>query len=57
MGNVGVHCLCYRSQRSLRANMDHNEHRRLQQGILDQVLLILKDDPHVLGLVFAGSCA
>ena len=37
--------------------MDHNEHRRLQQCILDQVLLILKNDPHVLGLVFAGSYA
>lgn len=37
--------------------MDHNEHRRLQQAILDQVLLILKNDPHVLGLVFAGSYA
>jgi len=37
--------------------MDHNEHRRLQQTILDQVVCILKSDPHVLGLVFAGSFA
>jgi len=37
--------------------MDHNEHRRLQQAILDQVLLILKNDAHVLGLVLAGSYA
>jgi predicted nucleotidyltransferase len=37
--------------------MDHNEHRRLQQAILDQVLLILKNDLQVLGLVFAGSYA
>jgi predicted nucleotidyltransferase len=37
--------------------MNHNEHRRLQQAILDQVVYILKSDPHVLGLVFAGSFA
>lgn len=37
--------------------MDHNEHRRLQQAILDQVVCILKSDPHVVGLVFAGSYA
>lgn len=37
--------------------MDHNEHRRLQQEILNQVLLKLKNDSHVLGLVLAGSYA
>jgi predicted nucleotidyltransferase len=34
--------------------MNHDEHRRLQQDIL---LVILKNDPHVLGLIFAGSYA
>ncbi len=37
--------------------MDHNEHRSLQQTILNQLLLLLKNDSHVLGLVFAGSYA
>jgi predicted nucleotidyltransferase len=37
--------------------MDHNDHRALQQEILDQVLLILKNDPRVFGLVFGGSYA
>ena len=37
--------------------MNHDEHRRLQQEILDQALPILKNDPQVLGLVLAGSYA
>jgi len=37
--------------------MNHNEHRRLQQEIIDQVLEILKCSEHVLGCVFAGSYA
>lgn len=37
--------------------MDHSEHRSFQQAILNQVLLILKNDSHVLGLVLAGSYA
>lgn len=37
--------------------MNHNEHRRMQQEILDQVLAILKRDNHVLGCIFAGSYA
>jgi predicted nucleotidyltransferase len=37
--------------------MDHNEHRNLQQAILNQVLMKLKNDSHVLGLVLAGSYA
>lgn len=37
--------------------MNHNEHRRLQQEILNQVVSILKNDTHVLGLIFTGSYA
>lgn len=37
--------------------MNHSEHRQLQQTILDQVLYILKNDPHVSGILLAGSYA
>ncbi len=37
--------------------MDHNEHRKLQQQIIDQVMAILNGDPRVLGVVYAGSYA
>ena len=37
--------------------MNHNEHRKMQQDILNHVMAILENDPHVLGLVFAGSYA
>jgi predicted nucleotidyltransferase len=37
--------------------MNHNDHRRLQQEIINQVLAILKNDSHVLGCVLAGSYA
>jgi predicted nucleotidyltransferase len=37
--------------------MNHDEHRKLQQEIIEQVLAILKKDERVLGVVFAGSYA
>lgn len=37
--------------------MDHSQHRKMQQEIIDQVLGIMKNDEHVLGCVFAGSYA
>ena len=37
--------------------MNHDQHRKCQQDIIDQVLTILKHDEHVLGCVFAGSYA
>ena len=37
--------------------MNHDEHRRLQQEIVDQVLAILKADERVLGVAFTGSYA
>lgn len=37
--------------------MNHIEHRKQQEAILDQVLAILKGDGRVLGIVAAGSSA
>jgi len=37
--------------------MNHDQHRKFQQEIVNQVLTILKNDEHVLGCVFAGSLA
>jgi predicted nucleotidyltransferase len=37
--------------------MDHNQHRKYQQEMINQVLTILKNDDHVLGCIFAGSLA
>ncbi len=37
--------------------MNHDQHRKLQQEIVNQVLTILKNDEHVLGCVLAGSLA
>ena len=44
-------------QHKVEYSMNHDEHRRLQQEILDGVWSILKNDPQVLGLVLAGSYA
>ena len=37
--------------------MNHSEHRKLQQEILNQALSLLENDEHVLGCVFTGSYA
>jgi predicted nucleotidyltransferase len=37
--------------------MNHDEHRKLQQEIIERVLAILKNDSRVLGIVSAGSYA
>jgi predicted nucleotidyltransferase len=37
--------------------MNHDQHRNLQQDIINQVMRILKNDEHVLGCVYAGSFA
>jgi len=37
--------------------MNHDDHRKLQQEILAQVLFLLKNDQNVLGCVFSGSYA
>lgn len=37
--------------------MGHDEHRRRQNNILEQVLNILKNDEHVLGIITSGSYA
>ena len=52
-----THGVLYKTVRRVVSDMEHSEHRELQQKIIDHVLTILKNDRHVLGCVLAGSYA